>query len=247
MWEDEGKDEWYVAGSFCLIFPTPAVRNLRSLFGGHQGMTMLWVGQKEIASCSSLAALAGERQEKSLPFPKRLWRAEVTHPGRQGQGRAGKAILVGKITAHVFSTRPTFLFKFPPCPSYPCNLLSWFITLPAPVPPDADADATKNQRCTSIPTSSSAAHQNSPVKQGTQPLITPMTPHHPQAPLPGGLPWPGSVPPPPAPSPGAGPVPAGGAQPGQGPADLQPAPLAAHHSGDRAGWPAVAAAGKWTS
>lgn len=74
-----------------------------------------------------------------------------------------------------------------------------------------------------------------------------MTPHHPQAPLPGGLPWPGSVPPPPAPSPGAGPVPAGGAQPGQGPADLQPAPLAAHHSGDRAGWPAVAAAGKWTS
>lgn len=148
-------------------------------------------------------------------------------------------------SSHWFTFNETFLFKFPPCPSCLYNLLSWFITPPAPAPPKADA--TKDQSCTSILTSSSAAHQNSPIQQGTQPLITPMTPHHPPAPLPGGLPWPGSVPLPPAPSPGAGPVPAGGAQPGQEPADLQPAPLAAHHSGDRVGWPEVAAAGKWTS
>lgn len=153
--------------------------------------------------------------------------------------------MVGKITARVFSTRPTFLFKFPPCPSYPYNLLSWFITPPALAP--SKADATQNQSCTSIPTSSSAAHQNTPIQQGSQPPITPMIPHHPPAPLPGGLPWPGSVPLPPALSPGAGPVPAGGAQPGQGPVDLWPAPPAAGHSGGRAGWPAAAAAGKSTS
>lgn len=151
VWEDWGKDKWCVAGSFCLIFPTTAVGSLSSLFGGHQGITVLrmGVGQKEIASCSGLAALSGERQEKSLPFPKRLWRAEVTRPGTQGQAGAGKAALVGKIIAHVFSTRPTFLFKFPPCPSYPYNLLSWFITPPALTPPKADA--TQNQSCTSIP------------------------------------------------------------------------------------------------
>lgn len=59
---------------------------------------MLGVGvrQKEIASCSSLAALAGKRQKKSLPFPKRLYRAEVTHPGTQGQARAEKAALGGE-------------------------------------------------------------------------------------------------------------------------------------------------------
>lgn len=153
--------------------------------------------------------------------------------------------MVGKITARVFSTRPTFLFKFPPCPSYPYNLLSWFITPPALAP--SKADATQNQSCTLIPTSSSAAHQNTPIQQGSQPPITPMIPHHPPAPLPGGLPWPGSVPLPPALSPGAGPVPAGGARPGQGPVDLWPAPPAAGHSGGRAGWPAAAAAGKSTS
>lgn len=122
------------------------------------------------AVASSLAVLAGERQEKSLPFPKRLWRAEVTRPGMQEQARAGKVAMVGKITACVFSTRPTFLFKFPPCPTYPYNLLSWFITPPAPAPPKADA--TQNQSCTSTPTSPSAAHQNSPTQQGTSPHHT---------------------------------------------------------------------------
>lgn len=72
VWEDWGKDKWQLAGSFYLIFPTPAVGSLSSLFGGHQGITMLGgeVGQKEIASCSSLAALAGERQENPYPLLK---------------------------------------------------------------------------------------------------------------------------------------------------------------------------------
>lgn len=168
VWEDWGKDKWCVAGSYCLIFPTPAGDSQLCFWGSP--VLRVRVGQKEIARCSSLAAFCGERQEKSLLFPKRLWRAEVTCPGVQGQARAGKAALVGKITAHVFSTKPTFLFKFPPCPSYPYNLLSWFIMPPAPAPPKADA--TQNQSCTSIPTSSSAAQQNSPIQQGTLPYHT---------------------------------------------------------------------------
>lgn len=95
----------------------------------------------------------------------------MTRPGMQGQARAGKANLVGKITARVFSTRPTFLFKFPPCPTYPYNLLSWFITPPAPAPPKAEA--AQNQSCTSIPTSPSAAPHNSPIQHSTQPLSHP--------------------------------------------------------------------------
>lgn len=35
--------------------------------------------QKQLANCLSLTALAGGKQKKSLSFPKRLWRAKVTH------------------------------------------------------------------------------------------------------------------------------------------------------------------------
>lgn len=52
--------------------------------------------RKELANRSSSAGLVRERQEKSLPFPKRLWRAEATRPGTQGQAGAGKTALVGR-------------------------------------------------------------------------------------------------------------------------------------------------------
>lgn len=108
-------------------------------------------GHKELANCLSLAGLAGERQETSLPFPKRLWRAEATHPGTQGQARAGKAAWVGEISARVSFTRPTFLFKYPPCPCYPYSLLSWCTAPLAPAP--LKADATRSQSSTLVPLS----------------------------------------------------------------------------------------------
>lgn len=198
-----------------------------------------WGNRRSFPSTGVWQPLLGKGRKNPSPFLKgfgglkRLVQAREDRPGLGKQPWWGRSQLMSSSRG-----QPFYLNTLP----VPAILSARF--------PGAPRRWLRRRRKLTLRRVGAARRSETPQTQrGTElpPPITPVSPHHPPAPRPGGPPRPGSVPQPPAPSPGDGPVPAGGARPGQGPGGRWPVPPAAGRSGGRAGWPAAAAAGRSTS